>query len=294
MTAGPSAAVLADRHQRLRIQHSTGYRYTGDVVLSYNEARMTPLTTPHQSVLEARVEVSPSATTYSYWDYWGTQVVAFEVRDPHDRLEVTARSVVETFPSLAHASETSLSWSELRSPAVLDRFAELLAPTTRCDVGDDAVESAREVVSGREPSEVGRVVAEWLPGVLDYVRGSTGVHTSAAQAWGGREGVCQDFAHIGTGLLRQLGLPARYVSGYLLPLTDSSVGEPVRGESHAWLEWWSGEWQAWDPTSGQPAGVDHVVVARGRDYDDVSPLKGIYSGPGGAELFVTVEFTRLA
>ncbi len=72
------------------------------------------------------------------------------------------------------------------------------------------------------------------------------------------------------------------------------VGEAVTGESHAWVEWWAGEWQAWDPTSGRPAGPDHVVVGRGRDDDDVPPLRGVYSGPGGGQLFVSVEFTRLA
>jgi Transglutaminase-like enzymes, putative cysteine proteases len=287
----PSATT---RQQRLGIRHRTGYRYAGDVVMSYNEARMTPLTTPWQTTLEARIEVAPSATTYRYWDYWGTQVTGFDVRDPHDRLEVTARSVVETHPAITVTSEQTVAWSELGSAVVLDRFAELLAPTTRCAVGDEAVELARVVVQGLDPVQAGRAVAEWLAELLDYVPGATGVHTSAMQAWQGGKGVCQDFAHIATGVLRRLGIPARYVSGYLLPLADAPVGEQVRGESHAWIEWWSGDWQAWDPTNGRPAGADHVVVARARDYDDVTPLKGIYSGPGGGELFVSVEFTRLA
>lgn len=294
MSPGDTTARAASRQQRLDIRHRTGYRYSGNVVMSYNEARMTPLTTPWQTTLEATIEVAPAATTYRYWDYWGTQVTGFEVRDPHDRLEVTARSVVETFPTMAMINERSVAWPELGSAAVLDRFAELLAPTTRCAVGDDAVESARAVVEGLRPAQVGRAVAEWLAEVVDYVPGATGVHTSAMQAWEGGAGVCQDFAHIAAGILRRLGIPARYVSGYLLPLTDAPVGERVRGESHAWIEWWSGDWQAWDPTNGRPAGSDHVIVARARDYDDVSPLKGIYSGPGGGELFVSVEFTRLA
>jgi transglutaminase-like putative cysteine protease len=294
VTAAGTNPLAATRQQRLGIRHCTGFRYGGDVVMSYNEARMTPLTTPSQTTLEARIEVAPSATTYRYWDYWGTQVTGFDVRDPHDRLEVTARSVVETHSPMTVASEQTVTWSELDSAIVLDRFAELLAPTTRCAVGDEAVESARVVVQGLDPAQAGKAVAEWLAELLDYVPGATGVHTSAMQAWQGRKGVCQDFAHIATGVLRRLGIPARYVSGYLLPLADAPVGEQVRGESHAWIEWWSGDWQAWDPTNGRPAGADYVVVARARDYDDVTPLKGIYSGPGGGELFVSVEFTRLA
>jgi len=282
------------QHQRLGILHKTGYRYGGAVSMSYNEARMTPLTTPTQATLEARIEVAPAATTYRYWDYWGSQVTAFEVRDPHDRLEVTARSVVETFPALARTGAPTMSWSDLGSAAVLDRYAELLATTTRCAVGEEAVELARAVVTDQQPAQAARAVSEWLAETLDYVPGATAVHTSAMQAWEGRKGVCQDFAHIAAGVLRHLGIPARYVSGYLLPDNDAPVGQQVRGESHAWIEWWAGEWEAWDPTNGRPVGTDHVVVASARDYDDVTPLKGIYSGRGGGALFVSVDFTRLA
>ena len=137
-------------------------------------------------------------------------------------------------------------------------------------------------------------MAGWLSEVMEYVPGATGVHTRASQAWEVRKGVCQDFAHIAVGVLRAIGVPARYVSGYLLPRSDAPVGESVAGESHAWIEWWAGSWRAWDPTNGRVVGPEHVVVARGRDYDDVPPLKGIYSGPSGGELFVGVEFTRLA
>jgi transglutaminase-like putative cysteine protease len=285
-------AVVDDRPLRLGIVHSTGFVYPGPVTASYNEARMTPLTTPSQVTLEARIEVSPAAATLRYWDYWGTQVTAFDVRVPHERLSVTARSVVETSGAVDESAE--ISWDELRGEEQQDRYAELLATTPRTDPGPDALSSAREVVAGQSPSQVGAAVAEWLAQAMDYVPGATGVHTSAAEAWEVRKGVCQDFAHVAVGVLRDAGVPARYVSGYLLPRTEAAVGETVAGESHAWIEWWAGAWRAWDPTNGRPAGRDHVVVARGRDYDDVTPLKGIYSGPGGGELFVGVEFTRLA
>jgi len=219
-------------------------------------------------------------------------VTAFEVRVPHDQLTVTARSVVETFPADS-AHLPSGSWADLATAGCRDRFVELLATTRRTDPGKEAVALARDVVSGMAPAEAGGAVAEWLPGVMGYVPGATGVHTSAAQAWDVRKGVCQDFAHVAVGILRRLGIPARYVSGYLRPRADAEVGETLRGESHAWVEWWAGSWQAWDPTSGRPAGLDHVLVARGRDYDDVPPLKGIYTGAGSGELFVTVELTRL-
>jgi transglutaminase-like putative cysteine protease len=277
---------------RLGIVHSTGFRYPGPVVTSFNEARMTPLTTPWQTTLEARLEVSPAASTYRYWDYWGTQVTAFDVRAPHDSLAVTARSVVETFA--APAPGAGPAWEVLRDPATLDRFAELLAPTPRTEPGLPALTRVREEVASLDPADTCRLVCAWVAEVIDYVPGATGVQTSAAEAWEVGQGVCQDMAHVAVGVLRRLGIPARYVSGYLLPRADLPVGEKVDGESHAWVECWAGEWQAWDPTNGRPAGADHVVVGRGRDYDDVPPLRGVYSGPGGGELFVSVTFTRLA
>ncbi len=282
------------RPQRLGIVHSTGFRYPGAVLASYNEARMTPLTLPQQTTLEARIEVTPTAGTYRYWDYWGTHVTAFEVRVPHDRLTVTARSVVETFAAAGDPAATTASWADLSAESCRDRYAELLATKRRTHPGEEAVSLAREVVAGMSPAEDAPALADWLSATLDYVPGATGVHTAAAQAWDVRKGVCQDFAHVMVGILRHLGLPARYVSGYLLPRPDVGLGETVGGESHAWVECWTGAWQAWDPTNGRPAGPDHVVVAKGRDYDDVPPLKGIYSGAGAGELFVAVEFTRLA
>ena len=123
------------------------------------------------------------------------------------------------------------------------------------------------------------------------MKGSTGVTTNAEEAWTQRQGVCQDLAHLAIGALRSCGIPARYVSGYLHPRSTADLGETVAGQSHAWLEWWDGEWRSWDPTNHKPAGDFHVTVARGRDYRDVPPLKGILSGGGGSALSVTVEIT---
>jgi len=284
--------LLAAPAARLGIVHSTGFRYAGPVVTSYNEARMTPLTTPTQTTLEARLDVIPQATTYRYWDYWGTQVTAFDVRAPHDSLTVTATSVVETFA--VEEPVGGVGWDVLGDAATRDHHAELLAETRRTSPGDAALDAAREQVAGLDPAETGAAICHWVAEVLDYVPGATRVTTSAQEAWAVGQGVCQDMAHVTVGLLRALGIPARYVSGYLLPRGGLGIGERVGGESHAWVEWWAGDWRAWDPTNGRPAGPDHVLVGRGRDYDDVPPLRGIYCGPGGGELFVSVEFVRLA
>ena len=233
---------------RLRIRHSSGYRYRGPVVASYNEARMTPLTTPGQTTLEARVEVVPGASTYRYWDYWGTQVTSFELRVPHEELRVTAQSVVETLPAPARAPE-QLSWGELRGMRVTDRYAELLEQTARTATAPELAASAAEVVRALAPGDAARAVVDWLGGELTYVPGSTQVQTGAEEAWEQRSGVCQDFAHLSVSVLRAIGIPARYVSGYLHPRPDAEIGEAVAGQSHAWVEWWTGAWTAYDPTT---------------------------------------------
>jgi transglutaminase-like putative cysteine protease len=120
------------------------------------------------------------------------------------------------------------------------------------------------------------------------------VGTSAVEAWHAGRGVCQDYAHISLAVLRAMGVPARYVPGYFYPKAEGTVGAKVIGESHAWVEAWTGDWAPYDPTNRVSVGERHVIVARGRDYSDVSPLRGIYSGPAGSSAEVTVELVRRA
>lgn len=278
--------------RRLRIVHRTGFRYSHTVAASYNEARMTPLTTPTQTVLEARVEVNPVTWSTSYWDYWGTQVSAFEVLTPHRELTVVSRSTVETADPVE--VEATATWDDLGLDAIRDRNLEWLLQTPQTTPADEVGALAQELAgAGLAPDAAARAVCERLRGSVDYRPGVTGVHSGAAEAWHARSGVCQDFAHLTIGALRHIGIPARYVSGYLHPDSDADVGRTVEGQSHAWIEYWAGTWRAFDPTSLREAGVDHVVVARGRDYTDVPPLKGVFAGPVESHLFVAVEVTRL-
>ncbi len=100
--------------------------------------------------------------------------------------------------------------------------------------------------------------------------------------------------HLSLAVLRAMGIPARYDSGYFHPDASGAIGVKVLGESHAWIETWTGEWRGYDPTNLLPVGERHAVVARGRDYADVAPLRGIYNGPPGSSSEVTVELTRRA
>jgi transglutaminase-like putative cysteine protease len=280
---------------RMRIRHRTGFAYAGAVGSSYNEARMSPRNEPRQLVLAAKVEVSPATGTYRYEDYWGTIVTAFDLHMAHETLAVTAISTVETLSAADQPDGAGeLSWAELAEPAPTDRWHELLLPTPRTALDEELTALAASVRAAEPtPQAAALAICMLVHDEITYQPGATEVATDAAQAWRQRAGVCQDLSHLAVGLMRATGVPARYVSGYLHPAPAAAIGEPVVGQSHAWVEWWSGRWIGWDPTNGIPAGRRHVVVGRGRDYGDVPPLKGVFSGSPQTGQTVAVELTRL-
>jgi len=275
---------------RVAVRHRTGYQYESPARASYNEVRMTPATTGGQHLLTSRLEIRPDTRPLRYVDYWGTAVHAFDVHVPHTELAVTAASVVET---AGPVSAPDVGWDTLSSAAVRDRFAELLAPSRYAVAEEELDAVARTLRAAGSPAETGRAAAHWVHETLDYVRGATSVGTTSAEARDLGQGVCQDFSHLTLALLRSAGLPARYVSGYLHPRSDGALDEPVSAESHAWVEFWAGDWIPVDPSNLAEVAERHVLVARGRDYADVRPLAGVYSGPPAQALGVTVELTRL-
>ncbi len=279
---------------RISITHTTGYRYRREVTSSYNEARITPISSDRQLVLESTVAVSPAAVAFRYWDYWGTLVHAFDIQVPHTELSVTGTSVVETSgaPGPPHPDDVA-TWSDLARPDVRDRFAELLAPTTLVPLDDALRAAAALFLRESTPAAACEAAVAWVKGSLRYEKGTTDVSTPAPDVLGQGSGVCQDFAHVTLAVLRAAGIPCRYVSGYLHPHEEADLGTAMMGESHAWIEAWTGDWHAFDPTNGVVA-ERHVVVGRARDYTDLSPLHGIYHGGPAEALGVTVELTRLS
>ena len=276
----------------LEIVHETRMHYQGAARASYNEARMTPLTLPSQNALQTRVSVGNGTPVWAYQDYWGTVVSSFDIQAPHNELTVRSHAMVET--SAAPAVPEPLTWDELHAQTDAGIAAEYLAATPRTTVDAALAEAARERTRGAGPLETASDIAAWVRERVAYVPGATEVQTSAQEAWDKSQGVCQDIAHLTVALLRETGLPARYVSGYLHPRPEAGIGQAVAGQSHAWVEYWAGDWVAADPTNQASVGEGHVVVARGRDYADVPPLKGIYHGAPSVAMDVTVEVTRLA
>jgi transglutaminase-like putative cysteine protease len=277
---------------RLQITHRTHVTYQGGARASYNEARMTPPTLPRQVTLASGLRTDTQAPIWAYRDYWGTRVSSFDVQAPHGELVITATATVETSPPAAPPAP--LPWPDLIAAASGGRLAEFLMPTARTTVSPELAARARARAAGADPAQAAAALAAWVRERVAYVPGSTGVQTGAQEAWDQGQGVCQDIAHLTVAVLRQAGLPARYVSGYLYPKAGAQPGEEVTGQSHAWVEFWAGEWAACDPTNAAAVGEQHVVVAAGRDYDDVPPLKGIYHGAPSRHMDVTVTLARLA
>lgn len=278
--------------QRLRIRHDTRFRYDNDVVASYNEARMTPVSDHHQNTLHTRIDIRPAATVFRYKDYWGTEVHAFDLNAEHRELHVVATSLVDTWD--VDDEPPSSGWEPLRDQRTVDACVEWLKHTARTEPDEQLITIAGDVVRGDTPDAAARAASAFVHDQIEYVPGVTGVHSSVTDVWAERKGVCQDIAHLTICLLRTAGIPARYVSGYLHPQTEPVAGETVAGQSHAWVEWWDGGWRGYDPTNAISCGARHVVVARGREYADVAPFKGLYSGNASSVLDVTVEITGMS
>nr|WP_090274404.1 transglutaminase family protein [Mycolicibacterium komanii]CRL67124.1 transglutaminase [Mycolicibacterium komanii] len=277
---------------RMRVVHSTGYAYKSPVTASFNEARLTPRSDSRQNVILNRVETVPATRNYRYVDYWGTAVTAFDLHAPHTELEVTSSSVVETDLDQMPAEE--VTWEDLQSEAVIDRFDEVLSPTHYTPASKRIARVGQRIIKNHAPCDAVTAAAHWVRSELKYVSGTTGVHSSGVDALREGKGVCQDFAHLTLILLRSMGIPARYVSGYLHPKRKAAIGDTIDGQSHAWVQAWTGGWWNYDPTNDTPINEQYISVGVGRDYSDVSPLKGIYSGEGSTDLDVVVEITRLA
>lgn len=277
---------------RLQIIHTTGFEYSEGAAASFNEVRMTPRTTREQFARFWRVEVSPQAWTHTYTDYWGTQVTAFEVDERHEDLKVVATSTVEVERQPTEGK--LVTWADLAAPQFTDYWVESLTYEGHTDPGRPLTDIAKKIAKdATRPAEVVVPLVESIREHVEYVKGVTRVQSMACEAWDAGAGVCQDMVHLTVGALRSIGIPAQYVSGYVMPNRDADVGETAIGESHSWVHWWDGRWMAYDPANNIIPGDFHVEVGVGRDYSDVPPLKGVYAGGGQSDMYVQVEMTKL-
>jgi transglutaminase-like putative cysteine protease len=285
---------------KYRVRHVTTYRYAEPVDLGSHMLHLSPRQLPHQAVLDASILASPEpGRTSERPDHFGNAVVWMFIDRPHDRFEVTLDATVEVlFPRQADAVK-SLPWEEVAAAA---------------REGDAESWQASEFVFDSpmlplEPGAGGYAAASFPPGrpilagLIDlnsrirrdfaFRSGVTTISTPVARVLAQRAGVCQDFTHLMISGLRALGLPARYVSGYLR--TKPPPGTTRRrgaDQSHAWVGAWLGPARGWvdlDPTNDLVVRDEHVVLAWGRDYSDISPVRGMILGGGHHTVSVAVD-----
>jgi transglutaminase-like putative cysteine protease len=284
---------------RYRLLHSTDFVYDGPVSESYNEVRLRPMHDERQSCLSFRLTTNPSSRGTAYRDAHGNWVHQFNVLAEHQHLRVEAESVVLTHdPGDPPPDSATLADFDARSNQLDEEYFDFMAPTGYVPhLGQlKDIISAAETKSGGTIAGFTQAASEILHDRFRYVKGATHVHSSIEDSLSVGAGVCQDFAHLLLGVVRMRGIPARYVSGYLVPggtASPEAKQEDVIGgqASHAWAEVLvpDARWIALDPTLGKPVGLRHVRVAYGRDYGDVAPVRGVYKGHAGQTLSVDVR-----
>lgn len=273
--------------RRYALTHRTRYGYDSDVLVSYGRAHLIPRHGEGQHRLEYAVDTEPAATDYAeHTDFFGNRSTYFVVREPHRELTVTSRSLLDV-----HRRVDRDALRDVRARSVRERLADgadldpdvlaarpFLLPSPMIGRTPEVAEFATDLLRpARSLDEVLVDLLERIAGFA-YVPGVTTVSTSPVEILARRQGVCQDFAHLGVAALRAVGLAARYVSGYLE--TRPPPGRPrLTGAdaSHAWVSVWAPGvgWVDLDPTNAQFIDDSYVVAAVGRDYGDVPPVRGV-------------------
>lgn len=288
------------------MSHRTTYRYSAPMTDGYTVACLVPRPTEWQTIVDSEVRLLPAASEWdSYIDAFGNLVNQFGLHVPHDEMAVEAVSVVEVTdrPTPIDATPWEMvvdAIEQLDGAAAVD-VGFYRASSTFVDavaLGPDLYPIASTAFTpGRSIVEAAAALCQAIFVGFEFDAGFSDVSTPLESVLGERRGVCQDFAHLAIGCLRSLGLAARYVSGYIE--TVPPPGEPKlvgADASHAWCSVWTpiAGWVDFDPTNGHLPVNDHVTVGWGRDYADVTPVRGVMIGPATSqELEVSVDVTRI-
>ncbi len=286
------------------VSHKTLYRYASPVVQSQHRLHMSPRSVERQKVQHHSLLIEPAPTLrHDGVDAFGNPVLTIEMEIPHRELVIHARSTIETMPAAEIDLESSVAWDHL------DVALAECGPSVALDVYQFRCTSRMTKASlamadyARVSFPPGRPV---LVATMDLVRRvfrefkfdptATDIATPLQQVFEQRRGVCQDFSHFVLACLRAMRVPARYVSGYIL--TRPPPGQPKlvgADASHAWISVWTpvDGWVDFDPTNGIRVGEEHVTIATGRDYDDVSPIVGVLLGGGDHSVHVAVDMNEI-
>ena len=279
------------------IQHLTRFDYTHPVCESAMEIRMQPRGDGNQRCLTFSLSVSPRCRVFSYRDHLGNQVHHFDIPGDHRQLVIVAHSLVEQ-QQLGQVPNRlfPVAWQELDVLLAQGDFWEMLLPSTFAEPTEALRALAVEwkIVRRDDPLSMLHEISRNVFNNFEYLPRSTKVDSPIDVALGARRGVCQDFAHIMIALARMVGIPCRYVSGYLCHGDEPEIGSDERNSpsaTHAWVEAFLPRlgWVGFDPTNDLVANDRHIRTALGRDYADVPPTHGVYRGKTESELSVAVH-----
>jgi len=288
------------------IHHRTTYTYEEPVSLSNHLARLAPLEDASQELQWHELDIDPPPTNLcGHTDYFGNKVLYFALKGAHKKLNVIAHSRVRVWPKPVPVPNTTPAWEAVRSACRANTlsadaeagefsFASILIHPS----ADFAKFAALSFVPGRPVLEAAVNLNTRINRDFTFDPKATDVATPVEEAFAKKRGVCQDFAHIFIACVRALGLPARYVSGYLETQPPPGKAKMVGADaSHAWVSIWCGEVAGWvdlDPTNNCIPAERHVKVAYGRDFADVSPLRGVVFGPGAHTLKFAVDVNPIS
>ncbi|HTH97802.1 MAG TPA: transglutaminase family protein [Stellaceae bacterium] len=285
------------------IHHRTTYRYSEPVSLSHHLAHLRPLDLAFQNCRMHSLSISPlPASIEEDSDYFGNGNVSFVIAQPHRELVIEAMSEVEMRPRERWDSLGILPWHEVSAEALAASSAEALSAAEFLFPSEDTAGSDLVTGFARESFPEGRPLTAAIADLSHRIHrdftfdaNATTIRTSPTEVLRLRRGVCQDFAHLAIACCRSVGLPARYVSGYLETLPPNGQPRLVGADaSHAWLSVYAGggRWIDIDPTNDRLADTSHIALGYGRDYDDVSPIKGVIHGGGNHSVTVGVDVER--
>ncbi len=290
---------------RYRIIHTTSYEYSGLVGHSYNEARLLPRECQHQNLISARLEITPKESDFRVRkDFFGNTIAYFAITEPHNIFTITAISEVEVLGNVRQLDlSRSTSWEDVKEILQQDKHTEVL-DARQYTLDSPYIITSPDLAAYAQPSFTqGRPLFEAVYDLMQRIHRDftfdpefTTLSTPVQTVLEHRRGVCQDFAHLAIGCIRSYGLAARYVSGYIETLPPPGQEKLVGSDaSHAWISVYLPDagWMDFDPTNNQIPGDQHITVAWGRGYGDVTPLKGVVFGGQNHELKVSVDVARL-
>jgi transglutaminase-like putative cysteine protease len=282
---------------RYRIRHETRYHYADPVSVSHHIVRLTPRQTATQIPFSSVITITPRPSGRSmHFDYFGNQVTAFNLLEPHEHFVVEAVSELTVNRPAPVDLTASVPWEQLCNTQNLEA-CQYVFDSRRAAARPELADYARESFPAKRPFlEAVRDLTARIYADFRFDTKATEVSTPVETFFEKRRGVCQDFSHLQIACLRSLGLPARYVSGYLRTLPPPGKPRLVGADaSHAWCSVWEPEagWVDFDPTNNCIPSEDHITVAWGRDYSDVSPVYGVLLGGADHDLDVGVDVLPL-